>query len=328
VLGKQGHAANGTGRKSAVLPILLAAPLAILTAASFLGAWWGPLDILSHLRVQWAALGLLSLLIALHANSWTAAVLSLLLLAANIVPLAPYVAGFSEARSGTEPQIRVMTLNLHGSDTSPEAFQALIEDEDPDIVLLTELPEDETRLLAPVSRRYPHRTESRRGSPFDVVLLSRWRLESWSDDRSAASFLPVLTARLCDPGPKTRCLTLVGLHAARPFGSGAKLQAAQLRLVAEAVRAVPTGHVVVAGDLNLTPWSAAFDRFVREAGLSGKPRERGLAATWMSRFPLFGLGIDHVLAGPGMEVLRSRVGPDVGSDHFPVTAHLALRSNP
>jgi endonuclease/exonuclease/phosphatase (EEP) superfamily protein YafD len=96
----------------------------------------------------------------------------------------------------------------------------------------------------------------------------------------------------------------------------------------DAVKAVSTGRVVVLGDLNLTPWSATFHRFVREAGLSDNPRERGLVATWLSRFPLFGLALDHVLAGHGVEIVQSRVGRDVGSDHFAVTAHLALSPDP
>jgi len=318
---------EGSARSRAALSIMLAAPLAILGLASFLGSWWGPLDLLSHFRPQWAAASLAAVLVAVHAASRAGAVLSLFLLAAHALPLAPYLAGIGSARSVSHSEVRVMTLNLRNRHTSADSFRALIEAEDPDVVLLTELPHDETPLLQALGDRYPQRTASRRGSPFDVVLLSRWTLETWSADRSVTPFLPVLTARLCDPSSSTRCLTVVGLHAARPFGSGA-WQKAQLSLVVDAVKAVPTGRVVVLGDLNLTPWSATFHRFVREGGLSDNPPERGLVATWLSRFPLFGLALDHVLAGPGVEIVQSRVGRDVGSDHFPVTAHLALRPHP
>jgi endonuclease/exonuclease/phosphatase (EEP) superfamily protein YafD len=307
---------------------MLAALLAIVGLASFLGSWWGPLDLLSHFRPQWAAASLVAVLVALHTASRAGAVLSLCLLAAHTLPLAPYLAGIGSARSVAQTEVRVMTFNLRNRHTSADSFRALVEAEDPDIVLLTELPQDETPLLQAVGDRYPQRTASRRGSPFDVVLLSRWTVETWSADRSVTTFLPVLTARLCDPSSSTRCLTVVGLHAARPFGSGANGQKAQLSLVVDAVKAVPTGRVVVLGDLNLTPWSATFQRFVREAGLSDNPRERGLVATWLSRFPLFGLALDHVLAGHGVEIVQSRVGRDVASDHFAVTAHLALRPDP
>jgi endonuclease/exonuclease/phosphatase (EEP) superfamily protein YafD len=307
---------------------MLAALLAIVGLASFLGSWWGPLDLLSHFRPQWAAASLVAVLVALHTASRAGAVLSLCLLAAHTLPLAPYLAGIGSARSVAQTEVRVMTFNLRNRHTSADSFRALVEAEDPDIVLLTELPQDETPLLQALGDRYPQRTASRRGSPFDVVLLSRWTVETWSADRSVTTFLPVLTARLCDPSSSTRCLTVVGLHAARPFGSGANGQKAQLSLVVDAVKAVPTGRVVVLGDLNLTPWSATFQRFVREAGLSDNPRERGLVATWLSRFPLFGLALDHVLAGHGVEIVQSRVGRDVGSDHFAVTAHLALRPDP
>jgi len=217
-----------------------------------------------------------------------------------------------------------MTLNLHGRGTRPEAFQALVEQWKPDMILLTELPEDGTPLMEPLANRYPHRLAERNGSPFDVVLLSRWRIEQRSIDRSAAAFLPVLSVLACDPHRAGLCLTLVGLHAARPLGQNLRLQEAQLRIAAAAAQAAPKGDVVVMGDLNLTPWSWGFRRFAEQAGVRDNPQERGLSATWLSRFPLAGLMIDHVLTGTGIRMLRSDVGPDVGSDHLPVVADLAL----
>jgi len=51
-----------------------------------------------------------------------------------------------------------------------------------------------------------------------------------------------------------------------------------------------------------------------------------MTTTWLSRFPLFGLMIDHVLAGPNVRIARAWVGQDVGSDHFPVVADLILNA--
>lgn len=298
--------------------------LILVTITSFLGSWWWLLDLASHFRIQLAATSLILLLAALFVRSGPALGLSIVAAVANGFPLTPYLTGLGQAQSAPHPDLRVMALNMHGSDTDPEAFRSLLDSEEPDVILLTELPEGEEGLLLPLSARYPYLIANRRGSPFDVVLLSRWRVESWSVDRGAASFLPVLTARICDTHSETRCLTLIGLHAARPVGSGFQLQQAQLRLATDAVKAAPKGHALVMGDLNLTPWSATFRRFVHTAGLSIHPQERGLETTWLSRFPLFGLAIDHVLAGPGNQVIQSRVGRDVGSDHLPIIAHVAF----
>jgi len=311
-----------------VLPLITAALLALVTTASFLGSQWWVFDLASHVRVQLLAASLIVLLAVAFAPSRMALGLSIVAVLANAVPLGPYLANVGRAYGTMQPDLRVMTLNLHGSDTAPESFTALIEAEGPNVVLLTELPEDEERLLAPLSARYPYRVADRRGSPFDVALLSEWTIETWSIDREAASFLPVLTARLCHPEREMQCLTLIGLHAARPFGGGVRLQQVQLRLAAKAARAAPGRSALVMGDLNLTLWSATFQRFLQQAGLSAGPEARGLETTWLSRFPLLGLTIDHVLAGPGIQVLQARVGRDVGSDHLPVIAHLALKPHP
>jgi endonuclease/exonuclease/phosphatase (EEP) superfamily protein YafD len=40
---------------------------------------------------------------------------------------------------------------------------------------------------------------------------------------------------------------------------------------------------------------------------------------------VMGIPIDHVLASAHWRVVESQVGPDVGSDHFPVAVVLQLK---
>lgn len=84
-----------------------------------------------------------------------------------------------------------------------------------------------------------------------------------------------------------------------------------------------SGPAIVAGDFN-TPvesriyqsqwagWQNAFSR----AGC-------GLGHTKYTR--LYGIRIDHVLVSSHWRVISARVGPDLGGDHRPVVAELALR---
>jgi endonuclease/exonuclease/phosphatase (EEP) superfamily protein YafD len=92
------------------------------------------------------------------------------------------------------------------------------------------------------------------------------------------------------------------------------------RLAGEAAN----GRLVLAGDLNLTPWSPRFARLLTETGLDDSGLRRGLAPTWL--WP-FGLAIDHVLVGAGLVALDNHLGPELGSDHRPVIVDLAIRSN-
>lgn len=95
------------------------------------------------------------------------------------------------------------------------------------------------------------------------------------------------------------------------------------------MRAQSSRRLIVAGDFNLTPWSRPLREVDRGMGL--ERRDRAIP-TWPARRRLRGhliallpvLPIDHLYAGAGWRTVRIYRGPDVGSDHYPVVADLAL----
>ena len=84
--------------------------------------------------------------------------------------------------------------------------------------------------------------------------------------------------------------------------------------------------MIVAGDLNLTPWSPFFREFVDRSGLRDSRRGFGVQATWPSRLGMAGIPMDHVLVSQDGSVIDRRVGPSFGSDHRPVIVDLAIES--
>ncbi|HEX6385825.1 MAG TPA: endonuclease/exonuclease/phosphatase family protein, partial [Anaerolineae bacterium] len=103
---------------------------------------------------------------------------------------------------------------------------------------------------------------------------------------------------------------------------------AHLRDLAAFVRA-ESGSVIVAGDLNVSPWSVYFRQFLRESGLHDGRLGRGLKPTWPAPefSPVSGLILtpyDHFLASAGIIIRRYEVGPYVGSDHYPLIVDFAL----
>jgi endonuclease/exonuclease/phosphatase (EEP) superfamily protein YafD len=96
-----------------------------------------------------------------------------------------------------------------------------------------------------------------------------------------------------------------------------------LRTLADMAAAAPR-PCIVAGDFNATPWSAAYRVFTAVSGLRDTALGRGVQATWNAWLPAPRIPIDHVFASPDVAVARRAVGPDVGSDHFPVEVTLVL----
>lgn len=105
---------------------------------------------------------------------------------------------------------------------------------------------------------------------------------------------------------------------------------AYLNAVARSIAAEAPGTPIVAmGDFNTPTWSPFFQSFVKTSGLVDAAGTGWPASTRFSRRPFlkrfaFGSPVDHILVSRNIEVKRFEIGPDIGSDHFPVIADLRL----
>jgi endonuclease/exonuclease/phosphatase (EEP) superfamily protein YafD len=78
------------------------------------------------------------------------------------------------------------------------------------------------------------------------------------------------------------------------------------------------------GDLNTTPWSYHYHAFIRTSGLENASKGRGLHPTWPTFAPPLWIPLDHALHTDDLTILKKTVGPDVGSDHYPIRVDFAL----
>lgn len=89
---------------------------------------------------------------------------------------------------------------------------------------------------------------------------------------------------------------------------------------------------IVAGDFNTSDNTLIYDDLAAVMRDSFRETSTGLGATWPAAAgddPLPGaipplLRIDYVWHSPGLQALATEIGPDLGSDHLPVVATLAL----
>ncbi len=310
----------------AILLIGLLSGLGATLAGLLGGLHWG-LELFSHFKVQLAVLSAILLVIAVALRSAAGAALAGALMLVNLYPVWPYLSEpFGDAEAAQPPSFKVMTLNLHHRHADLAAVEAFLASEQPSFALLTELPRDAGPWLKSLRKDYPHQAVDRISSVFDVVLISRHPLRGVRFDRRISTLLPVLSGRVCpDPAAGRKgCISFVGLHAANPLGSS-PLRDKQIRLAATRAQRAPAGVVVLLGDLNTSPWSPIFAEALEVGRLRDSALGFPLSATWFSHNPLFGLPIDHVLLGRGMEAVARRVCHDLGSDHLPLVSELRRR---
>lgn len=89
--------------------------------------------------------------------------------------------------------------------------------------------------------------------------------------------------------------------------------------------------VVLAGDLNCSPWSYYFAKLERDGNLVDTELGFGLQCSWPTSVlqciptPPF-IPIDHFLISDDFEVLARKIGTKDGSDHLPVFIDLGLKT--
>ena len=184
----------------------------------------------------------------------------------------------------------------------------------------------------------------------DVVFL--WETsQPWRDDFAAAT-LPfnqsqplqvgstigglVLTresaqVRLLDTGARSSIevrlpfgdgeIVIIGAHPFPPISASRAADRDEHLSAVARYAATIDGPVIVTGDLNATPWSSAF----RPLGdvLVNSMDGFGWQATYPAGTGLLMMPIDHLLHNEHLTTVARSVGPDLGSDHLPLTVTLA-----
>jgi endonuclease/exonuclease/phosphatase (EEP) superfamily protein YafD len=79
------------------------------------------------------------------------------------------------------------------------------------------------------------------------------------------------------------------------------------------------------GDFNATP----FSRIPGVVEVRGNLRRITYLPSWPATFGLPQIAIDHIFISPGVRQLEAaRIGEAAGSDHYPVTARIAVPAGP
>lgn len=283
------------------------------------GGWSWFLDLLSHFRWQYVAVGAVVLVVAAWRRAWwvigaTVLTLSLngWLIARLAWPQEPGIASLP-ADSG----LSVVSLNVQRVNSRKQDVLAYLRSADADVIFLMEVDEPWLAALQPLQAQYAHRFASPRPDNFGLALFSRVPLQNPRLLQLADSAVPTVAAGIVHQG---RGLTLIGTHPVPPLGRrAAQLRDSQLAALAAAVAQLDE-PVLVVGDLNSTPWSRGL-RLLTAGALGFRGNTAPWKPTWRAG-SLLAVPIDHALCTAPLAITAHEVGPDLGSDHRPVALRL------
>jgi endonuclease/exonuclease/phosphatase family metal-dependent hydrolase len=254
------------------------------------------------------------------------------------VPLMGFTISLPSNDAGESKSVRILTCNTDGGLTNLR-LEALVKDLAADIVTLQECP-----MEVPVE--LPERWYMVRHG--ELVILSRFPLEEldnvmalhpphkWPRDSAflAIVHMPIGNMVICNvhlPSPR------YGLQNILDHRAGINLAKTRLlidetvnrRKAAWEVRQLVLSiqlPVIVAGDFNMPVDSNIY----RESwgNFSNAFSETGFGYGYTEHAAIRGITtavrIDHILTGNGLMPRVCKVGPDVGSDHLPLIADVAL----
>ncbi|HEY9250550.1 MAG TPA: endonuclease/exonuclease/phosphatase family protein [Rariglobus sp.] len=290
----------------------------LLTLAAFAGGQHGALEITTHFRPHYAIILLACSLVwfAVRRPRFASVLATFALI--NIAVIAPRFAP-RPTPSANDPRVKLLLCNVHTANRNHLALLDLIDREQPDVIALLEVNARWLDALAPLAARYPHAVRAARSDNFGIALFSRLPLDDARTVFLGPSEVPSIRASILLGGRPVR---LLATHPIPP-GTAERvlLRDQQLAEIARWCVDSPAPALVL-GDLNCTPWSPAFRRLLREGLLADTGT--GLHPTWPVSPWWLRIPLDHCLVSRPLRIADHRVGPDIGSDHFPLVVSLSM----
>jgi endonuclease/exonuclease/phosphatase (EEP) superfamily protein YafD len=302
----------------AALPVLVGC-IGVVTALAIAGAGRWPLILAEQFELHYLVAACTLAVLAASLRRVEAADGAALVALVNL-GLVATVAPDARRPDAHDARVRVLALNVLTENRDHAAVARLIAATGPDVIVLVEVDATWLAALADATAEYPGRIEHPRRDNFGVAVYARWPLVG-----ATIHDLGGVPAAVVALGPEAAGLTVIAAHVLPPVdGAAAAAEATQLDALAELARA-RTGPLIVAGDLNATPWSRRFRRVVARSGLRDSRAGFGIQASFPAALGWAGIPIDHALVSAEIAVVDRRVGPDVGSDHRPILVDLAIR---
>ncbi len=285
------------------------------------GRLWWFLDLFSHFQVQYLVILAGPIVWFGFRKKKRRVAAGLLIFVWLLWQISPQWLDTSQ-HSDANSNLRLMSVNVYAGNSDYDAVLGAVSAEQPDIVVFQEVTTSWAAKLKSLREVYPHSQTVARQDAFGMAIFSRFPLEAV--ETKLIGQVPWIEATVGVNGRKT---TVLAAHTLPPMGErNSNRRNSQLRsIVATQKRSAAAGvPLIVAGDLNCSPWSPHMRDTLQASGLISARRGFGILPSWPTQRPVLVIPIDHVLVSSEIGVVDFRVGKGTGSDHLPVTVDLVL----
>lgn len=287
----------------------------------FFGSLHWFLDLFSHFRVQYfIVLSLSAPLLLIPRNYKTASIFAAAAII-NLCTILPLYLGRTQVQASPDRVLRAMLINVNIDSGKPEQVAKVIQQYNPDLLVLEEVNARWLADLRPATTGYGHSKAVPRDDNFGIAFYSRFASTRSEVRQIGPAGVPSILAEVDSGRGK---VSVIATHPLPPAGSAyTRMRDAHLGELPNVIRPEKT-PVLLLGDLNVTPWNVKFRRLIHESGLKDSASGFGVQATWPNFMPLLLIPLDHCLHSPAVSIVKREIGSDVGSDHYPLIVDFVI----
>ncbi|MEK6476584.1 endonuclease/exonuclease/phosphatase family protein [Catalinimonas sp. 4WD22] len=225
----------------------------------------------------------------------------------------------------TTTNLSAIVSNVYMKNQEYQTLLKLIEQKNPDMVLLLETDEWWADKMDTLKNDYPHIVSKPLDNTYGMILYSQLSLEDTEVRYMMEDSIPSIHAYA-----KLRSGHLVRLYCLHPKppvppeSESSTKRDAELLLAGELVKKNKEPAILM-GDLNDVAWSYTTRLFLKSSQMLDPRIGRGFYNTFNAELPMMRWSLDHVFHTEAFQLNALEVLPYIGSDHFPVYFSLSYQ---
>jgi endonuclease/exonuclease/phosphatase (EEP) superfamily protein YafD len=295
---------------------------AVFVSMGCFGSLHQAFELTTHFYVQYTVILAVTVLGLCALRRWKPGLFLAAFLAVCLAKLLPLYMSPGQPAAANSGHLRVATVNVHTENTQYDKVVSAVKDASPDVVAFEET--DSTwfdQLKTGLGRDYPNFWALPLMGDCGIAIFSKRPLTNTAIHTYGGVKLPCLVATIDVSG---KPVTLVAMHTFPPM-SEMMLKARNREMEGLVIEKQMLGErFIVMGDFNCTRWSPYFQPMLDGLDAHDTSLGFGVQPSWPTKSIIFRIPIDQILTSKSFITTRRWLGPDTGSDHFPVFADLAL----
>lgn len=246
--------------------------------------------------------------------------LNLIYLIYLVAPFTPF--GSKQVIKNRHPagknNLKLLIANVYQENRQSDAYHQLIDNCDPDVILMVETNTWWAKQMDAISETYPHQLRAPLENTYGMMLYSKLELLDGSVNFLVEADVPSIEVHV-----KLESGQLVKLHCLHPQppvpqeNPRSTERDKEILLVAKKAKDSKM-PVLVAGDLNDVAWSYTTELFGKISGLLDPRRGRGFFNSFNAKYFFLRFPLDHIFCSTDFTLTHIKRMKSCGSDHFPM----------